>query len=286
MEAIDGENDSNSSPTSIGIEFVAANSAWIEPLIAKGLIDHLQVSIPANFDVLSVLGLTRKYPFLKIVLHSEYLDVFGENNWQRLVPIAKYIQQLKPVMVIEHFSSYRPPCKSGGLQFPTKDMLKDKVQLAIDNVSRWRDLLGTSIHLENIPINRDVDLYLSRWLSIADACQVDITCDFSHLLISMHAGDLSDSQVQVADACCDKATHVHVAGLRRIGNLLLDNHNSFPNWLIKVASNNFPNKKMLTLENAPNVDPAYLTKAILKCRQRRRKFNVQWRSQAYQIREI
>jgi hypothetical protein len=77
-----------------------------DQLVERGLISHFQMTTPNHISysherVYSQLG------GAKLIAHNNLLNPFGIDSLDELVPVAKKIDSLSPIHVVEHFTSLR-----------------------------------------------------------------------------------------------------------------------------------------------------------------------------------
>lgn len=241
---------------SYGIEY---NNTLKELINKESLLNHIQISIPGKIALQEAEALENKIP---IIVHSNILNVFGENNWDHLKRIAKNISKLKPQFIIEHFTCFRNENSKYGIV--PQNILKNKSSLALakDNISRYRDITKTDISIENIPITRDVELYFELFADTVRSLNLKVTCDFSHLSISSSASSHYDKITQIMSEL--KPIQIHLSSVRQINGKVFDSHHSLSDDFVRSAKHLFPLTKYFTWEQSSILSIESVRKGLQK----------------------
>jgi uncharacterized protein (UPF0276 family) len=179
------------------------------------------------------------------------LNVFGENDWERLAGVARSIRTLNPRFVVEHYTAFKPMgLTKTGVHFPESRPGDRHEHTAIENVARWRDLLGVGVSLENVPVISSAKDYLRSLQRVCERTKVPITWDLAHLFLSLHS--LGSERLSNARDLLHELQpfHFHVSGLRNHQGMIWDTHDRCMPWLLEWGIQLLGSPKLVTLEQS------------------------------------
>lgn len=209
-------------------------------------LSHCQITVPAGITYAQAQEARRGLP---VIFHSNLVNFFSENDWSELERIAKQIRGLRPLLVVEHFSSFRPEeDQKTGVWFPEQSGSRPAIRERLSStIKRWQDLTGAPISLENVPITERVDEYFDLLLETRDRTSCRITCDVPHFIISGLAARWNES-VAAARAAALNPIQIHVAGLDLSEDRVYDGHNHPGSSVASYAKRLFPGAAHFTYE--------------------------------------
>ncbi len=195
-----------------GIEYYSHLEDFIVDKYAQGQVGHVQLTIPnerVTFE--KIQHFFNKNP-LPLILHSNFLNTFGENQFDELDQIALVIQRLRPRFVIEHFTLLRRDKQ----KFAVCSVKEESLALMIQNLIHWQHLISYPLLIENTPITEESILYYQTLISVAENCHIGVALDIPHFLISLYSlSEKSDREKLLSLVTqSDQIKHVHLGGLK------------------------------------------------------------------------
>ncbi|MEC9283277.1 MAG: hypothetical protein VX642_11220 [Bdellovibrionota bacterium] len=188
-------------------------------------ISHFQITIPTLNSFRDFENLA-----LPLVVHSNLLNAFGDNNWHYIKLFRESIQKLNPIAVIEHGALGFENGQKNGIS--SCDWQDDKL---LSNIKKWEDILGHQVILENPPYQNISEIH--KILEFSKKNDVEIACDIPHLIMTSAASGLS--RIEFEKVLRDwNPLHRHVGGLKICNDLLLDAHSVFNGWMLDVVQKN------------------------------------------------
>jgi uncharacterized protein (UPF0276 family) len=242
---------------------INSNLVASAPVLLNGVhsIGHFQITVPSMLRFADAMVLSDLAP---VVLHSNILNTFGENNWQELRVLSARIKTLNPVHLVEHFTLFRDKAgKKSGVAFDLSDLAGPARSRILDTMKKWQDMVGVPVLFENVPITKHVPEYLDFLMEQTAAAGCEIVCDVPHLLISGLTAGISDNEMKNY-ALQLNPRQVHVGGISAKNRILQDNHHSPSEWIAGFAKAQFPNAKYITLEQSPQIPTAALARQLAK----------------------
>ena len=235
----------------------------IEELKSKGLLNHIQVTIPNTITFNTAHEFSKK---IATIAHCNILNTFGENNWSELAPMVAQIRALNPVHVVEHFTAFRPSeNEKTGVYFDlglTRPLSKLKI---IDGVNRWQEMIDRPLCLENISIAENVEAYFDLLLEVREKTGCGIACDLPHFFLSVYSAGFSEERIRTLAGSL-RPKQLHVGGLSITNGVLKDNHKGFSPWILQLAHSLFSEADYITLEQNHLIPASVIEKQLNQCR--------------------
>ena len=236
---------------SIGLEVRENILPVINDIYKEGM--HLQVTVP-NFMAYSKIKSAIKGK--KVIVHSNLLNVMGENNFRDLKRYIPQIQSLGAVSVIEHFTEFVDKYgNKRGIHIPTEKTDQAIIKVAKKNILKWKALLGINIALENAAVTEDVLRYFSLLRDVQSMTDCSITIDVPHLIISYYSLQSMTLKEKLMKIVRDlRVDHIHVAGVSIRNGMIEDNH-YLANFklVLSYVQKWFPECPNQTIEQGPSV---------------------------------
>jgi uncharacterized protein (UPF0276 family) len=250
---------SENPPHPLGVELRPNNRELVIRLFESQLITHCQISAPGTWTIKELGNLPSELP---IYLHSNFLNTIGTNNWPVLRKIAKNLRRLKLKGVTEHFGTFTDESKrKHGVFFEDSAPKSSILNTSIENLERWRELVGIQLFIENIPVTKNAIKYLDALSECATRSQTSIALDLPHLLISTNASNLS-IEWAIGKIRTLRPKQIHIGGLSLNEERIEDNHKIVSLWLVDLLEKYSIKSDLITIEQGPNTAPSYLEKAV------------------------
>ncbi len=190
-------------------------------LYLNDCIDHLQFTLPnTNYSYYRIIS-NKKLKNIPRIVHSNLLNVFGENDIDELKVSLEKINNLSPVFVIEHFTLLRTEKRKNAVSKVNKKFIDN----AIYNLKEWNNQIEADLLIENTPITEDVIEYYEQLLKVAEECNIGINIDIPHLIIGLASLRPKEAQKVLVDLKeSSLVKHIHVGGISKKSNTLEDMH--------------------------------------------------------------
>jgi uncharacterized protein (UPF0276 family) len=157
---------------SIGFEMREGLLPFLESAVDDGLVGHVQVTAPDGISLEGGLAISGRIP---VILHSNFLNVFGDNNWEDLGQIASAIRRLRPKHVIEHFTALRAPGEEKcGVWFDDSLTSQSARETIRSRILKWQEMIGVPVLLENVPVTGFPREYLELLIDIRRSAKIEI----------------------------------------------------------------------------------------------------------------
>ena len=213
----------------IGVNWTAPDHLdLVKSLVREGKADFIEVLID-NFLSIPQKELSRTFDGIPVAFHimnSQFL----ERAKDELEAIAKRIRDfsmaLHPLYLSDHLGTFT----FAGRRLPLMGEISyDQFDFHVEKISRWQELLGGKIHLENypsvLPSGRGQKAYLERLLKKTGA---GLLFDVSNAVVAeLNAGVTGETWLSLASA----ATHFHIGGYSEetLGETIaIDSHDRGP----------------------------------------------------------
>jgi hypothetical protein len=144
-------------------------------------------------------------------------------------------------------------------------MLPENKMVIIENILRWRDILGVPIAIENTPVGNDGPSYLRLLAEISDKTSAAVACDLPHVLISLAGGSISKS-AKTSIIRSLNVKQVHVGGIRIANGQVRDNHKGLSQLCLKLLSTHFQGAEYITLEQNHEIPPTVVRNWLTEIR--------------------
>ncbi len=243
-------------PYPLGIEIRPEKGPLAKRLFAQDLITHVQVSAPALWRPKDLENLPKDLP---LILHSTFLNTMGKNDWKLLRKAAKIIRALKPIAVVEHFGSFISATGTKtAVHYPKN---KKNAAQAVKNLTRWQDLLGINLYIENLPITDSPENYLRSFQKTLTEADLHAAIDLPHLILSFQKMGKTKNDLRKFLKSLSPQ-QIHVSGIRLNKKELDDNHLAIDLDLPRFIEELGMKPKYVTVEQSQDLSENYLEKRI------------------------
>jgi uncharacterized protein (UPF0276 family) len=248
----------------LGIEVRLNNYSFAEELFSQHFIKHIQISAPQSDSPEDYRLISNSIP---TYIHSSFLNVLGENNWQDLAKVARQLRSLSPICIVDHFGTLVDHQKKKyAVHFDTQAGPLKLIKQAVENIKRWQDLVSTPIAIENIPVITGTAEYFELFETVAEKAGSRTTIDIPHLLISTCTQNYDGLNAAIKYLKQLNPDQIHISGLSVRRNSIEDNHHAISLWLLNLINEAQVHPETITIEQSEAVSVNLLEQAISRIR--------------------
>lgn len=233
-----------------------------DQLVERGLISHFQMTTPNHISysherVYSQLG------GAKLIAHNNLLNPFGIDSLEELVPVAKKIDSLSPIHVVEHFTSLRKDNgEKCGIHWDANFIELEKKRKIFSRIKHWASCFSSQVMLENVMVTHDVKPYFDLLLETREETGVGIVCDAPHFFVSCQSAGMTQAETFTL-ARELSPLQIHIGSVSISNGLLNDNHATLAPWMPRWVAKMFPKAEYVTLEQSDRMPFSQLEKLLL-----------------------
>lgn len=176
---------------------------------------ELMVDNFLHFDPYEIKTLFPKTSFSFHILNSRFLERSLVELQFYADKILKFIEVLRPTYVSDHIGLYST---TEGQQFPASIEIdySNSMEMAIDKITHWQQLLETRIYFENFPSLQPQTLVAPTFYQkIIEATQCGLLFDFSNAIVAEKNNTGNKAEWL---PLAFKTNHFHMGGYRTLSS--------------------------------------------------------------------